>query len=478
MRILYYNWIPFNKKHNTGGGVNVYQNNLINSFEKKTGYELFFLSSGIHYSFFNKKAQIIETTKGDAACRTFEFYNSPIIAPAAGMNDFKQFLYDEVTYRELKNFITEYGPFDVLHYNNIEGLSGKCLEIKRDFPKMKVLYSLHNYFLFCPNGYLFFNNSENCFGKAMQCEICCKNAVSSKKFEFFYKVDNLCMKLNAESIAPKIKSVGKNINSRIHKNENYKNDYIDDNNGNKSAFDFEEFRIKNVDRLNKYVDYILAVSDRVREIAVAYGVRPEKVFTNYIGTKFAESAMTHPHERDNHDGITIAYMGFLKKEKGIEFLCDALKKFDAEHGKKLSFKCYARNKGTEYELNLIRKIESLQQVLHKVEYHNGYTHDELPRIMKSIDVGVVPVIWEDNLPQVAIEFAANGVPVLTSNLGGANELSDSPYFVYDSSSQESLIAKLYSIIDNPALMQDYYAQFNQLTTMDEHIEKLVYYYQS
>ena len=28
MKILYYNWIQFDKKNNTGGGVNVYQKNL------------------------------------------------------------------------------------------------------------------------------------------------------------------------------------------------------------------------------------------------------------------------------------------------------------------------------------------------------------------------------------------------------------------------------------------------------------------
>lgn len=35
MKILYYNWTQFDKKNNSGGGVNVYQKNLIQYLIKK-----------------------------------------------------------------------------------------------------------------------------------------------------------------------------------------------------------------------------------------------------------------------------------------------------------------------------------------------------------------------------------------------------------------------------------------------------------
>ena len=51
-------------------------------------------------------------------------------------------------------------------------------------------------------------------------------------------------------------------------------------------------------------------------------------------------------------------------------------------------------------------------------------------IISQMDVGLVPVMWEDNLPQVAIEMHARHVPLLTSDLGGAQELANFPEMVF------------------------------------------------
>ena len=48
MRILYYNWTQFDKKNNDGGGVNVYQKNLVKYLVDNTNNEIYFLSSGIY----------------------------------------------------------------------------------------------------------------------------------------------------------------------------------------------------------------------------------------------------------------------------------------------------------------------------------------------------------------------------------------------------------------------------------------------
>ena len=44
--------------------------------------------------------------------------------------------------------------------------------------------------------------------------------------------------------------------------------------------------------------------------------------------------------------------------------------------------------------------------------------------------GVVPVLWHDNLPQVAIEMHARHIPLLTSDMGGAQELGNCPEMVF------------------------------------------------
>ena len=96
--------------------------------------------------------------------------------------------------------------------------------------------------------------------------------------------------------------------------------------------------------------------------------------------------------------------------------------------------------------------------------------------MKSIDLGIVPVIWEDNLAQVAIEFAAYGVPVLTSNLGGAQELSRCEDFRFEAGNTKDLIAKLEKIVNDSGLPDKYFAEAMKLVTVKEHIDALLDYY--
>ena len=81
MKILYYNWSPFYDKSNFGGGVNVYQTNLINTLKLDNSNEIFFLSSGTRYNFMDSKISIKEiAATNDKNVRTFELFNSPIIA--------------------------------------------------------------------------------------------------------------------------------------------------------------------------------------------------------------------------------------------------------------------------------------------------------------------------------------------------------------------------------------------------------------
>ena len=47
MKILYYNWVDYLDPEGRGGGVSVYQKNLLEEFGKSNNNELYFLCSGI-----------------------------------------------------------------------------------------------------------------------------------------------------------------------------------------------------------------------------------------------------------------------------------------------------------------------------------------------------------------------------------------------------------------------------------------------
>ena len=474
MRILFYNWIQFDKKNNSGGGVNVYQKNTIDYLIKNTDHEIFFLSSGIYYDVVSKKIRITETkNEYGERCKTFKLINSRCMAPVKAMyEDIDTYLKDMDVYRVFASFIAK-NNIDVVHFNNLEGLPLNCLKIKRDFPDIKVVYSLHNYFMFCPQVNLFYNGEENCkdFCNGKACTKCLGGSIGRSQFSTYYRIDTSLEKLHMEKQSENIKLFFKNAYQKL---KGKKQDVQEEETVGEAA-DFFKFRRHNVGTLNKYVDVILAVSDRVRDIAVSFGVQPEKVKTCYIGTKVAEESLGRYHGRADENCFTIAFMGYFEKVKGLEVLLDALEEAPEELCKKLKFKCYARRKVESDDVQ-IQRIKKLGDKLYSAEHYDGYNHDELPDIMKSIDLGIVPVIWEDNLPQVAIEFAAYGVPVLTSNLGGAQELSRCEDFRFEAGNTKDLIAKLEKIVNDSSLPDKYFAEAMKLVTVKEHIDALLDYY--
>jgi hypothetical protein len=111
-----------------------------------------------------------------------------------------------------------------------------------------------------------------------------------------------------------------------------------------------------------------------------------------------------------------------------------------------------------------------------VKVINGYIHDDLKYILDGCNLGLVPVLWEDNLPQIAIEMASYGVPVLASSAGGATELCGSELFKFECGNAEDFLAKLTHFIDEPQDLAEYWEHHTGLVTLHEHLAELISIY--
>jgi glycosyltransferase involved in cell wall biosynthesis len=112
-----------------------------------------------------------------------------------------------------------------------------------------------------------------------------------------------------------------------------------------------------------------------------------------------------------------------------------------------------------------------------VDFYDGYTHENLEEILQGVHLGLVPVLWEDNLPQVAIEFKSLGIPVLASEYGGASELSKSTHFSFSAAKKGDFKNKLREIMDQPGLINDYWENGMPLKTIQEHVDELLELYE-
>ncbi|MGN1154363.1 MAG: glycosyltransferase, partial [Candidatus Gastranaerophilaceae bacterium] len=449
-----------------GGGVNIYQRNIIEYLIKNTEHEIYFISSGLKYNPLNTKTYIKKTKNifGER-CKSFEIINSSIMAPAFAMYmNPKKFIEDNGSYEIFDKFIKENGPFDVIHFNNIEGISINVLKLKEKYPNTKFIVSIHNYQPICPLVQYFQNHNTcicNDFNNGQECLKC--SDIKPNKKEYYKRGRNFYYdKLtgNKKFLRLPFKLFCKFFKYRTKR-------YIGSTDTMKPE-QYAKYRKHNVEVLNKYADYILAVSERVRQIMVENGCSSDKVITSYIGTKFAEHELKHSVAKTTKP-FTIAYLGYERIDKGFFFLIDALSKLDKEIAKNINVVLAVAHIHKE---NYVDKLDNFNKVI----VHNGYTHEKLPDILKDVNLGIVPVLWEDNLPQVAIEMVALGVPILCSSFGGASELCKSELFKFRGADEKDFLEKLTDFVKGPELLQEYWHNYSPLTTMKKNTKQLIKLY--
>ncbi len=480
MKILYYNWVPFDDDENRGGGVTVYQRNLIAELLKKTDYEVFFISSGISYSLRKKEPYFVRTKNiFKKRCKTFQIVNSPILSPGhCAFDDMELYLYDLKLYQLFKNFVLKFGPFDVIHFNNFEGLSLNVLKIKEDFPDIKIIVSLHNYYLFCPQVNLWKREKENCldFDDGKDCLQCLKfkpdkrEVLFADRLAYFWKRHGI----NSESAIFRASYKYSNIIKRINKiSKNFRKKTTLERRCYKiCANDYKLFRERNVEYINKYADKVLCVSERVKEIAIKMGISPEILITDYIGTEIAKKQVDHGNAPLDSEIFTIVFMGYMRRDKGFFFLLKALNQINEDIAKNIKI-IFAAKIDSE---KTICKIYKLGKKYYEIDIRDGYSHNELPQILNETNLGIIPVLWEDNLPQVAIEMVAHGVPILASDLGGAHELCNDSNFIFKNNNINDFSEKLEFLFSNRNVLDQYWKNRRHLTTFTEHISKLKEYY--
>jgi glycosyltransferase involved in cell wall biosynthesis len=500
LKVLFYNWTDLDDAEQRGGGVSVYQKNLIDA-AVRNGDDVWFISSGTAYSPISRKPFIRKVSR-KGPVHVFELVNSPIMSP--GHFAFAQDVTAEPDMETLfAEFLSRHGSFDVVHFNNLEGIPVSFLRLARVHASAaKVVYSIHNYFAFCPQVNLWFQEKASCkdFRDGRKCVNCLVVKPASNGLRWRYQMEYCLRRLGVppRSIAGRaVRSLSFGLARLLYRSVKAGMQAVSGNNLPGSvppgraptgqplglldpvtAAGFAARRRSFVTALNTYADHILAVSERVAEIAVGYGVNRSKVTTLYIGTKFAKQVAVDCRggDRDssglrnnqNERVLRVLYPGYMRRDKGFYFYLDALKRMPSRLAARLQL-VFATKIGDPLAYERIR---SMAHRFDAVTVYNGYTHAQLPHILAGIDLGVVPVLWEDNLPQVAIECVASGVPILTSDRGGARELLDCPALVFKAGSFADFFNRIEAILGDPDLPRAALARRRPLFTPEEHYQRL------
>ena len=471
IRLLIYNWIPFDEDGLKGGGVTVYTRSLISCLCKNPEYEVSFLSSGRAYN--RERADVyIEKTSNVFGynCNSYQIVNSPVLSPAVLSFPYTHFyIYDYELKCVLREFLEE-EQFDIIHFQNLEGLSLGVFELREEFPSVRFVYSAHNYFPICPQVMLWEQDEKCCVHddsglhclNCMNTDVFIRKVIVNQEINYEKAKGNISSdeRLNEQKYIAEL-YCGKNfMEMQSKKSEEY------------LGAVFKEFRKNNIAYINKYFDKVLAVSERVLDIFLKAGVNKDKIQVSYIGTQIAEKQYGKLRNEYKGEIFHLCYLGFMRKMKGFYFILDALDRMPDEMAKRISF-TFATEISDD---SVCARVEKMKHKFAEIKVIGKYNHNELPEILSDTHLGIVPPLWEDNLPQVAIEFKANGVPVLCSDLGGAKELSGSDMFVFQAGNIDDFIKKVCYLLDNPDLLSEYWSGTSRLMTMSEHVKEITQIY--
>ena len=163
--------------------------------------------------------------------------------------------------------------------------------------------------------------------------------------------------------------------------------------------------------LSTYCDLIICVSNDVRQTLINYGFDEERLHVQHIGSTIAERHAKS--EEQQHVPIVIGNIGGVNYYKGTHVFLEAVSQIERSDFRVKIF-------GKYDELYVSKLLKGREQV--PVEFTGRYHPDDLPEILKKIDIMVLPSICNDTAPQTIFESFSGGVPIIASNIGGFPDL--------------------------------------------------------
>lgn len=500
MRILYYNWVDYLDDEKRGGGVTVYQKNLIAALQAVPGVEVRFLSSGISYDMVARRPRWEALRHGPAQDRDsrYEIVNSGVLSPShLSFGDPAQVSHP-ATEATFVDFVAATGPYDVIHFNNLEGIPVDVLgALKARFPMTRLVMAWHNYYPVCPQVNLWhqerrcctdYANGENCVAcvpfvyPGAQVRVANSLAYRLKRagirpgtrtFDIAFRWI-LASGMRAVRVTRRLLGRGAKATTALPPAPAGVATALTPLKRPDGA-PFVARRKAMIAALNQHCDRVLCVSDAVRDLAVSFGIEPDIAVTSYIGTQQAQAfAQTSPRPvpRADDGTLTLAYLGYMRHDKGFFFLLDTLEDLPPDLASRIRLVVAARQ-GDPVTMS---RLGVLTGRLAELRYANGYTHDNLDDLLADVDVGLVPVLWHDNLPQVAIEMHARHIPLLCSDLGGAQELAGHADMVFKARDAAGFEARLRAILAGEVDFDAYWKTARAPVSMEGHVADLMAHY--
>ena len=279
-------------------------------------------------------------------------------------------MYDKKQYNIVKNILIE-GAFDIIHVHLTLGLDWNILNLIEQY---HYVVSLHDYYFLCPRIQMIDKKRRICEKYSSdKCKHCVNYLERYQVYRIGERFINQIVKSKTIRIYLKQKATEKRY--YIHK------------------------------KFLENANVLLPVSEKVKEVFLNSNINGNyKVL--HIGNITADS-FEKINKIYNNQHINIAMLGTLSYMKGADIFCRIA---NETNNPLLKFMFWGNSATYKEQLKIYNIVD-----------YGPYRQSELTDILKDVHLGLVLPVWQDNAPQVVMEFLNNKIPVIATSMGGITD---------------------------------------------------------
>ncbi|OGC94622.1 MAG: glycosyl transferase family 1 [candidate division Zixibacteria bacterium RBG_16_53_22] len=451
------------------GGVANYTRPLALKFNE-LGHDVFYLYSGAfrsRYDLFMRPYLKIRYDLFPFECA--EIINSTNLPFNFGHPELDMF--SEGMDRVIKGYIERTKP-DVMHVHSRLGLPASVNELAHELG-VAVLNTIHVYGYICQRRVMIDRDGELCQGPfdLRKCAWCTGSpSYLRNRLRALFVNFKEGLKARHSGVFKTLQSIKRNVLSRYGPTgEKKKSSGLNWEYDEPSCLSNKlEQRLQYcIQALNRYSLRTICVSTDVKNILIRYGVDESRLLVQHIGSTIAERQTSY--RRTLHNPFVIGNIGGVNHYKGTHVLLDAIGKLKRND---FIVKIFGRYNEL-YISDLIHGRNSLPVV-----FTGRYSPEEIPEILKQIDIMVLPSICNDTAPQTIFESFSGGVPIIASNIGGFPDFihHDLNGLLFEPGNSDDLARKIDQVLSKPNVILEYQKNIPKLKTISGNANELLVLY--
>ncbi|MDD3062872.1 MAG: glycosyltransferase family 4 protein [Massilibacteroides sp.] len=183
----------------------------------------------------------------------------------------------------------------------------------------------------------------------------------------------------------------------------------------------------NATKIKQHISSVITVSHYIKDrVDTIPPLGKTNVCYNGIDLKKFYNQPIDPNIRKNlglkPSDFVVVFTGRLIKEKGVEELLLGFNQIQQKNIKLLIIGNNFYGNNTD-KTTYIKKLQNIaEQNKNRIVFTGHKPYTDIPKLLKSADISVIPSIWEEPFALTCIESMACGLPLIVTNSGGISEL--------------------------------------------------------